>query len=203
MWDQLESASDEHDPSLVLGWRAVVSLLLGHIQLHGFQQPEQAAISYERVLLGDVDATIAALAEQGLQRCRSEDMASEAGSTPATNGAIPDLLKDPFLSNDPDQIRPAPINTITAMPWLSSDAEPWAIPTPDPSPPLTPLPAPVQSPEPTLTPEANSDVAMANQEPTRSEEEPPLDAVQPAPQEPAATKLLEQSWLRVQLQIGN
>ena len=31
LWDQLESASDEHDPSLVLGWRAVVLLLLGHI----------------------------------------------------------------------------------------------------------------------------------------------------------------------------
>ena len=57
LWDQLESAPDEHDPSLVLGWRAVVSLLLGHIQLHGLQQPEQAAISYERGLQGDVDAT--------------------------------------------------------------------------------------------------------------------------------------------------
>ena len=42
---------------------------------------------------------------------------------------------------------------------------------------------------------------MANQEPARSEEEPPLDTiVQPPPQEPAATKLLEHSWLRVQLQ---
>ena len=199
LWDQLQSASNDHDPSLVLGWRAVVSLLLGHIQLHGLQQPEQAAISYERVLLGDVDATIAALAEQGLERCRSEDIASEAGSTPATSGAIPDLLKDPFLSNDADQTRPAPVDAITAMPWLSSDAEPRAMPTPDPSAPLTPLPAPVQSPEPTLTPEANSDVAMANQEPARSEEEPPV-AVDPAPQEPAATTLLEHSWLRVQLQ---
>ena len=45
LWGQLESASDEHDPSLVLGWRTVVSLLLGHIQLHGLQQPEQAAIA--------------------------------------------------------------------------------------------------------------------------------------------------------------
>ena len=67
--DQLQAESDQHDPSLVLGWRGVVSLLLGHIQLHGLQQPEQAAISYERVLQGDVDATIAALSEQGLQRC--------------------------------------------------------------------------------------------------------------------------------------
>ena len=90
LWEQLQSASDEHDPSLVLGWRAVVSLLLGHIQLHGLQQPEQAAISYERVLQGDVDATIAALAKQGLERCQPEDIASGAGTTPATNGAIPD-----------------------------------------------------------------------------------------------------------------
>ena len=64
LWDQLQNASDEHSPSLILSWRAVVSLLLGHIQLHGLQQPEEVAISYERVLQGDVDATIAALAEQ-------------------------------------------------------------------------------------------------------------------------------------------
>ena len=66
LWDQLQSASDAHDPSLVLGWRAVVSLLLGHIQLHGLQQPEQAAISYARVLEGDVEATIAALADNSI-----------------------------------------------------------------------------------------------------------------------------------------
>ena len=202
LWGQLESASKDHDPSLVLGWRAVVSLLLGHIQLHGLQQPEQAAVAYERVLEGDVDATIAALAEQGLKRCRSEQIASEADMTPATNGAIPDLLKDPFLSTDPDQARPAPADVGTAMPWLASDEEPRAMPTPDPSAPLTPLPAPVQSPEPTLTPEANSDMAMANQEPEPTAEEPPLDTIEPAPQpqEPAGTKLLEHSWLRVQLQ---
>ena len=206
LWDQLQSASNEHDPSLVLGWRAVVSLLLGHIQLHGLQQPEQAAISYERVLQGDVDATIAALAEQGLERCRAEDIASEAGTTPATNGAIPDLLKDPFLSTDPDQARPAPADVVTAMPWLSSDEEPRAMPTPDPSPTRA-------TPEVKLTvgscpkPRANAHPGsqfrrgeMANQEPARSEEEPPLDAVDPTPQEPAATKLLENSWLRVQLQ---
>ena len=143
-----------------------MSLLLGHIQLHGLQQTEQAAISYKRVLEGDVDATIAALAEQGLERCRAEDITSGAGTTTATNGAIPDLLKDPS-------------------------------PTP------APVPEPVPSPKPTLTPEANSDakveVEMANQEPALSEEEPPLVAVDPAPQEPAAKDLLENSWLRVQL----
>ena len=48
LWDQLQSAPNEHDPGLVLSWRAVVSLLLGHIQLHGLQQPEQAAVAYKR-----------------------------------------------------------------------------------------------------------------------------------------------------------
>ena len=144
LWDQLQNASNEHDPSLVLSCRAVVSLLLGHIQLHGLQQPEQAAISYERVLQGDVDTTIAALAEQGLQRCRSENIASEAGTTPATNGAIPDLLKDPFLKTDPDPAKPAPADVVTAMPWLTSDEEPRAMSSPDPSPTPAPRQAAVQ-----------------------------------------------------------
>ena len=41
---------------------------------------------------------------------------------------------------------------------------------------------------------------MAIQEPASSEEEPPLVAVDPTPLEPAAKDLLENSWLRVQLQ---
>ena len=165
LWDQLQSASNEHDPGLILGWRAVVSLLLGHIQLHGLKQPEQAAISYERVLQGDVDATIAALAKQGLERCQSEDIASGAGTTPATNGAIPDLLKDPFLKTNPDQTRPAPADLVTAMPWLSINEEPRAMPTP----------APVPSPETTVSPAANPDVEKQEPEPTA--EEPPLDTI--------------------------
>ena len=59
----------------------------------------------ERVLEGDVDATVAALAEQGLKRCRSEQIASEANMSHATKGATPDLLKDPFLRDDPDEAR--------------------------------------------------------------------------------------------------
>ena len=72
--------------------------------------------------------------------------------------------------------------------------------TPDPSPTATPVPDPVPSPEPTVSPEANSDVEKQEPEPTA--EELPLDTIEPAPQpqEPAATELLEHSWLRVQLQ---
>ena len=202
LWDQLQSASDEHDPSLVLGWRAVVALLLGHIQLHGLQQAEEASLSYQEVLKSEPDATIAALAEQGLQRCRSEDIANGADTAPATNGAISDLLKDPFLSTDPDQARPAPADVVTAMPWLSSDEEPRAMPTPNPSPTQAPRQVPVPNPQPTLTPEANSQAEVQKQEPEPTAEEPPLDTIEPAPQpqEPSGTKLLEHSWLRVQLQ---
>ena len=158
------------------------------------------------MLQSDVDATIAALAEQGVKRCRSEDITSAADTTPATNGAIPDLLKDPFLSTNPDQARPAPADMVTAMPWLSSDADLEINPTTEESSEdnvetiiLSP------SPEPTVTPEASSEVEvememeMTNQEPALSEEEPPV-AVDPTPQEPAAKELLENSWLRVQLQ---
>ena len=234
LWDQLQSASDEHDPSLVSGWRAVVSLLLGHIQLHGLQQREQATVSYQRVLECEPDATIAALAEQGLERCRSEHIASEAATTPASDGAIPDLLKDPFLSTEPDQARPVPADVVTAMPWLSNDDEPRATPAPTPEPTLSlepdisteptaqppieeleptpqgppatnlletsPTPAHSPSPEPTLTSEANSDVEMAKQALEPTIDEPTIEELDPISQEPAATGLLEKSWLRIQLQ---
>ena len=191
LWAQLQSAEgspDEHNPSLVLSWRAVVSLLLGHIQLHGLQQPDQAALSYEQVLKGEPDATIAALAEQGLERCRSLTIASKASQRPATNGAIPDLLKDPFLSRDADQAKPAQADVVTAMPWLAREADP------------SPTPTPLPSPEPTLTPEANSQGEVERQEPEPTTEGPHPNTIEPVHQEPAATKLLENSWLRVQLQ---
>ena len=197
LWDQLQSASDENDQSIVLGWRAVVSLLLGHIQLHGLQQPQQAALFYQRVLECEVDATIAALAEQGLERCRSENIASEAGATPATDNAILELLKDPFLTADPDQAKPALADLVTAMPWLSSDEESKTSPTQAPD--LVP------SPKPKVTTEANALVEISRPEPeTKSEqplsEQPPRNLIVPTPQEPAANDLLERSWLRVQLQ---
>ena len=76
------------------------------------------------------------------------------------------------------------------------------MPTADPSPTATPVPDPVPSPQPTLTPEANSQAEVQKQEPEPTAEERPHDTIEPAPQpqEPAATKLLEHSWLRVQLQ---
>ena len=144
-----------------------------------------------------MDATIAALAEQGLERCRSENIASEAGATPATDNAILELLKDPFLTADPDQAKPALADLVTAMPWLSSDEESKTSPTQAPD--LVP------SPKPKVTTEANALVEISRPEPeTKSEqplsEQPPRNLIVPTPQEPAANDLLERSWLRVQLQ---
>ena len=151
-------------------------MLLGHIQLHGLQQADEAASAYQRVLDCEPDATIAALAEQGLERCRAGVIASEADTRPSTNGTIPDLLKDPFLSTEPGQARPAPADVVTAMPWLTSDVESLAMPTPDPSRTPAPLQAPVPSPDPTVTPAANSD--MEKQEPEPTADEPPLDTIE-------------------------
>ena len=201
LWDQLQGALDEHDQNIVVGWRSVVSLLLGHIQLHGLQQPEQASLSYQRVVDSAPDATIAALAEQGLERCRAQHTASEIKTTPASDGSIPALLKDPFLTGatDSDQTKPRPPSVVTAMPWLASDDE--RRPTPAPAPTLAPAPASVPSPEPKVIPETNSDgeVEIATLEPEPTTEEPPRDTVEPTPQDPAATNLLENSWLRIQL----
>ena len=123
----------------------------------------------------------------------------------------------PWLSNDDEpRATPAP----TPEPTISLEPDITTEPTTQPpieeleptpkGPPATNFletsstPAPSISPDPTLTPEASSDVKVefeiANQEQARREEEPPLDAVQLAPQEPAATNLLEHSWLRVRLQ---
>jgi hypothetical protein len=225
MWDQLQSASDEHNPSLVLGWRAVVALLLGHIQLHGLQQPDQAALFYQQVLDSEPEATLAALADQGLEHCRSQNTISTATTTttPANGdgdggGAIPDLLKDPFLTTDPDQAKPAPVDVVTAMPWLPSDEAPKptsaAAPNPEPNPePMVSLEPEIMTAPTEQTPnnevEPTPEELTATLEPditTELTEQPASDVVEdevdvePTPPEPAAKELLEQSWLRVQLQ---
>ena len=153
-----------------------------------------------------MDATIAALAEQGLERCRSEDIASGAGTMPETDGAIPDLLKDPFLTTDPDQAKPAPVDVVTAMPWLASDEAPKptsaAAPNPEPNPESLVSLEPEIITAPTKQPPSNE----VDPTPEELTEQPASDVVEdkidvePTPQEPAAKDLLKKSWLRVQLQ---
>ncbi len=197
LWDQLQSESDEQNQSLILGWRAVVALLLGHIQLHGLQQPDQAALFYQQVLDSEPEATLAALAEQGLEHCRSQKSVSAATTTPANTFAIPDLLKDPFLTTDPDQARPVHADVATAMPWLPSDEEPRSTPAPTPS----PTPEPTVTLEPDITNEPTEQPTIDEVEPTPKEptvtlepditneptEQPTIDEVEPTPKEPTVT----------------
>ena len=44
--DAEERADDDQVRNAVLGWRAFIALLLGHIELHGRQRPDQAANYY-------------------------------------------------------------------------------------------------------------------------------------------------------------
>ncbi len=171
LWDQLQNASDERDEAVVLGWRAAVALLQGHIELHGLHRPDQASVSYQQVLRNQPDRTMAALAEQGLQRCRSEEPSNEERRTPATEVTTPDLLKDPFLNRDPDQGKPAPVDAVTAMPWLTGDPKPQ----PKSALELSCKPTPVPKQEPKVTPKATAEVHNAK-------------------------NLLENSRLRIQLQ---
>ena len=48
--DAEERADDDQVRDAVLGWRAFVALLLGHIELHGRERPDQAANYYQLAL---------------------------------------------------------------------------------------------------------------------------------------------------------
>ena len=97
-------ANDELVRDAVLGWQAFVTLLLGHIELHGRQRPDQAAEYYQLTLDCQPQDTLADLAKQGLQR--SESAQDELGVPPPTTdasfaGSLPSMLQDPFLNNTP------------------------------------------------------------------------------------------------------
>jgi len=133
--DRLLQAADTEPREIILGWTCVVSLLSGHIQLHGLQQPQQALISYQRALESEPNDTIAAIAKQGLERCRSGNTATDTTTEPVLDVATPDLLQDPFLTTDPNQLKPTQPDVITSMPWLPDKEEPQITqaltPTPD------------------------------------------------------------------------
>ena len=95
-------------------WEAILTLLLGHIALHGRNQPDQAIGWYQRSLAGTNQQTLHDIAEEGLKQC--ESMTATIAPQPTT-----DLLKDPFISTTSS---PAPIShQATAMPWLETKTE--------------------------------------------------------------------------------
>ena len=102
-----DPADDDQVRDAVLGWRAFVALLLGHIELHGLRRPDLAAGYYQLTLDCKPQDTLADLAKQGLQRSLVEPSAE----------SLPSMLQDPFLNTA------APASTSgtsqsTATPWL-------------------------------------------------------------------------------------
>ena len=173
-----DPADDDQVRDAVLGWRSFVTLLLGHIELHGLRRPELAAGYYQLTLDCKPQDTLADLAKQGLERSLVEPSAE----------SLPSMLQDPFLNTA------APASTSgtsqsTAMPWLveiSSSPQAMEAPAPKPKPtgepvPLTPLPS-----EPVVT----AEVVTAEVEPPDNEQ--PLPLIIPE-------ESLQNAWLRVSI----
>lgn len=133
-----DPADDDQVRDAVLGWRAFVALLLGHIELHGLRRPDLAAGYYQLTLDCKPQDTLADLAKQGLQRSLVEPSAE----------SLPSMLQDPFLNTA------APASTSgtsqsTATPWLveiSNSPQAMEAPAPKPKPtgkavPSIPLPS--------------------------------------------------------------
>ena len=169
--DQPEDADAQ---AAVLGWRAFVALLLGHIELYGKDNPQQAAGYYEQVLASQPHDTLAELAQQGLERSRqSSSAASQPEASPAPEpspaaGPVPDLLRDPFLKDQPEASAERSVKA-TAMPWLEPNPQPTPVPTPEasPEPSPEPTPAPTEIPilEAELVPEPNAEADSIEEDP--------------------------------------
>ena len=213
--DQPEDADAQ---AAVLGWRAFVALLLGHIELYGKDNPQQAAGYYEQVLASQPHDTLAELAQQGLERSRQGSSAAsqpEASPAPEPSPAAaqpPDLLRDPFLKDQPEA---SAGSKTTAMPWLESTPNPTPaptpLPTPEPTPNPTPAPTPPPTPEPTPQPEPEPK-AEPEQESEPPEEIPILEAelvpeptVEPTPEpdsvEDDPLQVLADSLLRIKINL--
>ena len=108
---QLMIEPDPENEAAILNWRALVFLLLGNIELHGLNQPEQANNSYQQVLKCEPQDILAELAKQGVERCRTQEQTnlrtasqgdalstSPLSTSPPSASALPDLLRDPFLT---------------------------------------------------------------------------------------------------------
>ena len=140
-----DPAEDDQVRDAVLGWRAFVALLLGHIELHGLRRPDLAAGYYQLTLDCKPQDTLADLAKQGLQRSLVEPSAE----------SLPSMLQDPFLNTA------APASTSgtsqsTATQWLdeiSNSPQAMEAPAPKPKPTGKPDPSIPLPSEPVVTAE--------------------------------------------------
>ena len=216
--NQLESMLDsEQEQEALLAWRACVALLAGHIELYGFQDPAQAKHFYELVLASKPQDTLRELAEQGLERTRS-DQESVTGTEPmadpvegpstesVASAASLTLIADPFLS-----AASRPVNSVettvvtTAMPWLSNgqshdDPEPSpssrndGITQPLPDPELEPVPQSISDPLPETTSAITAlDSGQSHDDPEPSPSSRNDGITEPLPQPEADNELVESS----------
>jgi len=117
---QLELRRRWPEQEAMLAWQAFVALLMGHIQLYGMNDIQQAKHHYSLVLDSQPQETLKELAEQGLERCQGELQREPAKQEePPQRTALkqpseqkqlapraevteplPGLIRDPFLSAD-------------------------------------------------------------------------------------------------------
>jgi hypothetical protein len=173
-----DPADDDHLRNAVLGWRAFVTLLLGHIELHGLRRPDLAAGYYQLTLDCKPQDTLADLAKQGLQRSLVEPSVE----------SLPSMLQDPFLNTAPPASTSSPGQS-TAMPWLteiSSSSQAMEAPASKPKPTGEPVPSTPLPSEPVVT----TEVVTAEVEPPGNAQ--PLPLLIPE-------ESLQNAWLRVSI----
>ena len=135
--DLQPASGNSAEEEACMAWRAFVALLLGHIHFHGLQQPAQALTHYELALQSQPPDTLRDLAQQGLERCRAEQITEPAPSAapaavpevatpPSQSIAAPiaDVIRDPFLmSASAAPTAPSP-GAESATPWATGDNAP-------------------------------------------------------------------------------
>ena len=176
-----DQPQDPDTQAAVLGWRAFVALLLGHIDLHGLEHPAGAIGFYQQVLDSQPQETLAELAQQGLERCQlaiTAPGAAVAADSPAPESSslgspaskpetavmrqrqeLPELLRDPFLTQQPAETTGPGHPTDDNKPAATgkTTAMPWLDASPaaarsEPKPGSEPVTAAESTPTPTQTP---------------------------------------------------
>ena len=169
--DLQPASGNSAEEEACMAWRAFVALLLGHIHFHGLQQPAQALTHYELALQSQPPDTLRDLAQQGLERCRAEQITepapaavAEVATPPSQSIAAPiaDVIRDPFLMSASAAPTAASPGAESATPWATGDN------------------APSQGPEdgPEVTPEVSQ---AAEAEPSPAPAAEPVDPPSTAP----------------------
>ena len=163
--DLQPASGNSAEEEACMAWRAFVALLLGHIHFHGLQQPAQALTHYELALQSQPPDTLRDLAQQGLERCRAEQITEPAPS--AAPAAVPevatppnqsiaapiaDVIRDPFLMSASAAPTAASPGAESATPWATGDNAPSE--GPEDSPEVTPEVSQAAEAEPSLAPAA-------------------------------------------------